>query len=84
MTQRLDKVKTDKVQAQIWNSSQMGSRPKIKINIVARTKNWTSTILVQSSDELKKQERKKVESMMQLESSETQQKVNFIEKDWRP
>ena len=35
MTQRLDKVKTNKVPGP---NSQMGSRPKIKINTVARTK----------------------------------------------
>ena len=35
MTQRLDKVKTDKVRGP---NSQMGLRPKMKINTVARTK----------------------------------------------
>ena len=37
MTQRLDKTRT-RFEAQIRNSSQKDSRPKIKINTVARTK----------------------------------------------
>ena len=40
---------------------------------------FTQSLPIQSSDELKEQEQNKVEFMMQLENTKTQQKVNLIE-----